>query len=100
MDSLGALLKKEGCVILSTINRTRRSYLFGILAAEYLLRWVPAGTHDWDRFVKPSEIVAMWDKVNIEPVDMIGLVYKPLSRKFTFSQGNVSVNYFISGRKS
>ncbi len=99
MDSLAVLLKPEGQLLVSTLNRTRRSFLLGVVAAEHLLRWVPAGTHDWDRFVKPSELIDLWYKVNIEATDLTGMVYKPLSRKFQLSKGNVAVNYFMTGKK-
>lgn len=99
MDALSKVLKPGGQILLSTVNRTRRGFLLGIVAAEYVMRWVPAGTHDWDRFVKPSEIVGMWAGQGIEPTDLTGLVYKPLSRKFELIQGNTAVNYFIAGLK-
>lgn len=99
MKSLAKLLKPEGQMLLATLNRTRRSFLLGVVAAEYIMRWVPAGTHDWDRFVKPSEIVDMWGGDGIKPTDLTGMVYRPLRRKFEISKGNVAVNYFITGQK-
>lgn len=99
MKSLAKVLKPGGQVLLATLNRTRRSFLLGVVAAEYIMRWVPAGTHDWDRFVKPSGIVDMWGAENIKPIDLTGMVYRPLSRKFEISKGNVAVNYFITGQK-
>ncbi|MDD3181608.1 MAG: bifunctional 2-polyprenyl-6-hydroxyphenol methylase/3-demethylubiquinol 3-O-methyltransferase UbiG [Alphaproteobacteria bacterium] len=98
--ALSQLLKPGGLLLIATVNRTKRSYLLGIVMAEYVLGWVPAGTHDWDKFVCPSEMVNLWGGVGIEALDITGLVYRPLSRSFHICKGNASVNYFMTGKKS
>lgn len=99
MKASCTLLKPDGLILVATMNRTRRSFLLGIVAAEYLLNWVAAGTHDWDKFVKPVELESLWRGQGVEPVDLTGFVYKPLKRAFELEKGRVSVNYFMSGVK-
>lgn len=99
MKATAALLKPDGVLLIATMNRTKRSFLLGVVAAEYILGWVPAGTHDWDKFVKPSEMVALWQPLGITAMDVTGLVYRPFLRKFEFCKGNAAVNYFMAGKK-
>jgi len=99
MRALSALLKPEGLLILSTLNRTTSSFLLGTVMAEYVLGWVPAGTHDWDKFVRPSELAALCEKNKMMPVDVTGLVYRPLWRRFELCQAKTKVNYFMTVRK-
>lgn len=98
--SLSKLLKPGGLLLIATVNRTKRSFLLGIVMAEYVLGWVPPGTHDWDKFVRPSEMVNLWAQIGIEAADITGLVYRPLTRTFQISKGNAAVNYFMAGKKS
>lgn len=100
MRTLSGLLKPDGLIVIATVNRTKRSFLLGVVMAEYVLKWVPAGTHDWDKFVRPSEMVNIWDKAGIEAVDITGLVYRPLSRSFAICKGKAAVNYFMTGKKT
>ena len=99
MKAIASLLRPEGIVIVATLNRTKRSYLLGVVMAEYVLGWVPAGTHDWDKFVKPSELEGLWSEIGVRGVDLTGLVYRPLSRQFSLCKGNAAVNYFMTGKK-
>lgn len=99
MAALGALLKPEGRLIVATLNRTKRSFLLAVVAAEYLLGWVPAGTHDWERFIRPSELAEVWGQNGIQPLDCTGMVYKPFLRRFSLCQGRAAVNYFMTGKK-
>lgn len=99
MAALAQLLAPGGVLIVATVNRTRRSFLLAIVAAEYILGWVPAGTHDWDKFVRPSELVALWEKEGLRPVDCSGVVYQPLSRSFVRKEGRAAVNYFMTAVK-
>ncbi|MCC5878661.1 MAG: bifunctional 2-polyprenyl-6-hydroxyphenol methylase/3-demethylubiquinol 3-O-methyltransferase UbiG [Idiomarina sp.] len=89
------LVKPGGEIFFSTLNRNLKSRLLGIVAAEYVLRWVPKGTHDYHRFIKPSELLAMAERHGIEAKDMTGLHYNPLSQQFFLSQRNVDVNYIV-----
>jgi 2-polyprenyl-6-hydroxyphenyl methylase/3-demethylubiquinone-9 3-methyltransferase len=93
------LLKKDGVLVLSTLNRTVKSFALGIVAAEYILRWVPAGTHDWRKFMKPSEVARLLEKSGMTVTDVRGLVYSPLTRGFSLSKADVSVNYLLTAVK-
>jgi len=87
-----------GLVIFSTLNRTPKSYALGIVALEYVLRWVPRGTHDWKKFVKPSELASYARATGLEPTDVSGLVYNPVRDAFSLSATDVDVNYFMTLR--
>ncbi len=89
-----ALVKPGGHVFFSTINRNPKAYLFAVLGAEYFLRMLPKGTHDYAKFLKPSEL-SRWSKsVNLEPDDLIGMTYNPISRKYSLG-ANTDVNYLM-----
>ena len=95
------LVRKNGIIVLSTINRTSKSFMLGIVAAEYILRWVPRGSHNWRKFVKPSELVRSLKQEGFETVNISGVVYNPLLRRFDLSERDVDVNYFLTAiRKS
>ena len=96
MQSLSHLLKPGGVVILSTLNRDAKSYLLGIVAAEYVLRWVPRGTHDWRKFIRPSELAAQAGQVGLEATDITGLTYDPLNDVFRLRKEKVAVNYLMT----
>jgi len=99
MTALSRLLKPDGLLLIATMNRTKRSFLLGVVMAEYVLGLVPSGTHDWDKFVKPSEMVNLWEGLGIEALDVTGVAYRPLSRSFGISKGKAAVNYFMAGKK-
>ncbi len=83
----------------ATINRTLMSYIKAIVGAEYILRWLPIGTHDWNKFVKPEELQKMLDEKNFLTSDIKGLEFNPILRKWKKSN-NLSVNYIISSIKN
>ena len=87
-----SLVAPGGVLLLATLNRTAKSFLLGIVAAEYVLRWLPAGTHDWNRFVRPSELAADLRASGFRLDDLTGITYNPLSDRFSLSQ-DVDVNY-------
>lgn len=87
---------KGGLVIFSTLNRTPKSFLLGIVAAEYVLGWVPAGTHEWKSFLKPSELVAKLHAAKLMEKDICGLSYNPVLNHFSLGQRDVGVNYFLT----
>lgn len=89
-------LKPDGLLIMSTLNRTAKSYALGIIGAEYVMRWVPVGTHDWKKFVKPSEIAAHARTHKITPQKVTGLIFNPLKNDFELSDTDLDVNYLIS----
>ncbi len=94
------LCKPGGLVIFSTLNRTGRSFALGIVAAEYVLGWVPRGTHDWRKFVRPSELSKMALKAGLMPADVTGLVFNPLKNEFSLSTTDLAVNYFLTTEKN
>lgn len=94
------LLKPDGIIVMSTLNRTIKSYALGIIAAEYVLRWVPRGTHNWNKFIKPSELVRMARTENLETQKLKGLIYNPLKNEFELSDHDFDVNYILSFHKS
>ncbi len=88
------LVKPGGQVFLSTLNRNPKSYLFAVIGAEYVLQMLPKGTHDYARFIKPSEL-ARWAKMaNLEPEELVGMSYNPLTQKYSLGK-DTSVNYLI-----
>ncbi len=93
-----ARLKPDGLLIMSTLNRTAKSFALGIIAAEYILRWVPRNTHKWDKFVKPSEIATCARTHNLSARDVTGLIFNPLKNEFELSKTDLAVNYLISLR--
>ena len=88
--------KPGGLVIFSTLNRNPKSYLLGIVAAEHILKWVPKGTHDWRKFVKPSELSRHAETAGLTAVDVTGLKYNPFSKSFSLDKKDLDVNYFMS----
>ena len=99
IESCHKLLKKNGLMFTATINRTFISYLKAIIGAEYILRWLPIGTHDWNKFLKPEELEQYLNKNNFQTIDVKGLEFNPISRKWKRSD-NLSVNYIICSTKT
>ncbi len=95
IKSCANLLKKNGIIFVATINRTLKSYLFAIAGAEYILKWLPIGTHDWNLFVKPEELIKISIKHNLKSNGIHGMVYNPLQDQWKISKDN-SVNYISS----
>ncbi len=91
-EALGALVEPEGLVALSTLNRTARSYALAIVGAEYVLGWLPRGTHDWNRFPTPQELRTILAEGGLSVVDEAGFSYNPLADTWSRS-GDLSVNY-------
>ena len=89
------LLKPGGRLFFSTINRTPKAYLFAILGAEYVLKLLPKGTHDYARFIRPSELARWCRAAGVEPSAMSGMTYNPLNRRYALSR-DCSVNYLLS----
>jgi 2-polyprenyl-6-hydroxyphenyl methylase/3-demethylubiquinone-9 3-methyltransferase len=94
-----ALAKPGGTVIVSTINRNPKSYLFAILGAEYVLRLLPKGTHEWQRFVRPAELAGYARRAGLDLVETIGLVYNPFAKTFRLERGDTDVNYLAAFRR-
>ena len=92
-------LKKNGLMFIATLNKTLISYIFAIIGAEYVLRWLPIGTHDWDKFIKPEDLIKVCkeNKLKLEKVD--GMKFNLLTNEWTLSLDN-SVNYVTKFRKN
>ena len=89
-----ALAKPGGHVFFSTINRNPKAYFFAILGAEYILRMLPKGTHDYAKFIKPSELARWAKSVELQPDDLIGMTYNPLSQRYSLG-ADTAVNYLL-----
>ncbi len=99
LKSVGDLAKPGGLVFLSTLNRTAKAWALAIAGAEYVLRWLPRGTHDWRKFLKPSEVVRGLRNGGVEAQEIVGVVYSPLSRAWSLNKRDLDVNYMLYGSK-
>jgi len=92
------LLNQDGDLFLSTINRNPRSYLFAIIGAEYLLNLLPKGTHDYSKFIKPSELSKWLNKSNLNTIEVVGLSYNPITDNYWLGK-DIAVNYLLHASK-
>ncbi len=88
-----ALLKPGGLLINSTLNRNAKSFAMAIVGAEWVMRWLPRGTHEWRKFITPDELQAMQRAAGLEPVDRKGFVFNPVTWSWSISPRDLSVNY-------
>ena len=98
LKSCSYLSKKKGLMFTATLNRTFISYIKAIVGAEYILRWLPIGTHEWNKFIKPEELEKLLKNVNFSTIDLKGFEFNPLLYKWKQSD-NLSVNYIICSSK-
>lgn len=98
LSAMAALLRPGGMMVLSTINRTLKAWLFAIAGAEYVLHWLPRGTHQWDKFLKPSEIMRHLRPHGLTVMEMKGLSFHPLRRDWSLND-SIEVNYMMCLRK-
>ena len=98
LKSCFKLLKKNGLMFTATINRTLTSYVKAIIGAEYILRWLPIGTHDWNKFIRPEELEKSLNSLNFSTKNIRGLEFNPFLKKWKRSN-NLTVNYIISSIK-
>ncbi len=87
------LLKPGGIMVCSTLNRNAKSFMMAIVGAEWVMRWLPKGTHDWQKFITPEELFALIEKAGLNPVDRKGMVFNPVSWSWSLSARDLSVNY-------
>ena len=99
IESCYKLLKKNGIMFTATLNRTVTSYIKAIIGAEYVLRWLPIGTHDWNKFIKPEELEKILFAKNFKTIDIKGLEFNPFINKWKKSN-NLSVNYIFCSAKN
>lgn len=97
LKSCSHLVKPGGLIFLSTLNRTAKAWALAIAGAEYVLGWLPRGTHDWKKFLKPSEVVRGLEAGDITTKEIVGVVYSPLSRVWSLNKTDLDVNYMLVG---
>jgi len=93
------LLKTDGLMLCSTINRNPKSYMVAIIGAEHIMRWLPKGTHEWNKFITPDELVELIKTAGLEPVDRTGFVFNPIAWSWSLSDRDLSVNYVTASVK-
>jgi 2-polyprenyl-6-hydroxyphenyl methylase/3-demethylubiquinone-9 3-methyltransferase len=99
VDACARLVKPGGHVFFSTINRNPKSYLFAVIGAEYVLKLLPRGTHDYAKFIKPSELSSMCRRASLTVADVIGMVYNPFTKRYSLAR-DASVNYILHARSA
>jgi 2-polyprenyl-6-hydroxyphenyl methylase/3-demethylubiquinone-9 3-methyltransferase len=98
LKTVAKLVKPRGVMILSTLNRTLKAYALAIVGAEYILRWLPVGTHQWERFVKPEELTAALSAAGLRLIGTKGLIYDPFADEWRLSP-DTDVNYFTTATR-
>jgi len=93
------LLKPGGLMVCSTINRNPKSFMMAIVGAEFVMRWLPKGTHQWDKFITPNELYELLKNAGLEPVDRKGFVFNPIQWSWSISERDLSVNYVTTSVK-
>lgn len=99
VSACATLCKPGGDVFFSTINRTPKAYALAVIGAEYVLRWLPKGTHEYGKFIRPSELANAIRNAGLELVEITGMTYNPLSRQYSLNDNDVDVNYLVHARK-
>ena len=98
LEKSSKLLKKDGLMFVATINKTLKSYLFAIIGAEYILRWLPIGTHDWENFVEPSKLILLGEKNRLKLNKIDGIKFDIISNNWNLSK-DTSINYITEFKK-
>ena len=99
IQNCSAIIEKNGIMFVATINKNLKSYLYTILGAEYILRWLPIGTHDWDKFLTPQELEIIATRNNFTTDEVVGMKFNLLSKKWHKSTDS-SVNYISTFSKN
>jgi 2-polyprenyl-6-hydroxyphenyl methylase / 3-demethylubiquinone-9 3-methyltransferase len=99
LKAVASLAKPGGIVFMSTLNRTVKSYAMAIIGAEYVLRWLPRGTHEWKKFLKPSELCSGLRHEGLTIAHMTGTVFHPLSNSWSLDERDLDVNYMLTALK-
>jgi 2-polyprenyl-6-hydroxyphenyl methylase/3-demethylubiquinone-9 3-methyltransferase len=98
INSCSKLLKKNGLMFVATLNKTLKSYIFAIVGAEYVLRWLPIGTHDWEKFVRPEDLKKILSKNNLKLEKLDGMNFNIIKDEWTVSS-DTSINYIVKSIK-
>ena len=94
-----SLLKPNGLMLCSTLNRNPKSFMMAIVGAEWVMRWLPKGTHEWSKFITPDELYDLIKGANLAPLDRKGMVFNPVSWGWSLSERDLSVNYVTASVK-
>jgi 2-polyprenyl-6-hydroxyphenyl methylase/3-demethylubiquinone-9 3-methyltransferase len=97
IDDCAALIRPGGIMICSTINRTLKAFSFAIVGAEYILRWLPKGTHQYEKLVKPTELTRWLTDAGMDTETPVGASLNPLTQRWSFSN-DLSINYFLTAK--
>lgn len=100
LGACGAAVDDGGLMFFATLNRTAKAFALAIVGGEYILRWLPRGTHDWRKFVRPSELTRGLARAGIEVTDLTGVTYSPLSDRWSLNRRDLNVNYMGTGVKA
>lgn len=100
LRSCATLMKPDGILFMATLNRTAKGFLLGIVGAEYLLRWLPRGTHDWRKFLRPSELTSGLRTQGVQVRELTGVTYNPLRDEFRLNARDLDVNYMLWATKA
>ena len=98
LNKSSELLKVNGLMFVATLNKTLKSFLFAIVGAEYILRWLPIGTHEWEKFVEPSKLISCGNKCSLKVEKVDGIKFSPFSNEWSISN-DMSVNYIVEFKK-
>ena len=98
INSCSKLLKKNGLMFVATLNKTLKSYMFAIVGAEYVLRWLPIGTHDWEKFVRPEDLKKILSKNNLKLEKLDGMNFNIIKDEWSVSS-DTSINYIVKSVK-
>lgn len=93
------LLKPGGLMVCSTLNRNAKSFMMAIVGAEWVMRWLPKGTHEWQKFITPDELFDLIRRAGLDPLDRKGMVFNPVAWSWSLSDRDLSVNYVTASRK-
>ncbi len=99
MTACARMVKPDGWVFFSTLNRNPKSYLLAIIGAEYVLNMLPKGTHDWAKFIKPHELAAYARQAGLESVELMGMTYNPFTKAYRLGR-DTDVNYLLACRRA
>ena len=95
LESAAACVKPGGMAVIATLNRTVKAWALAIVGAEYVMRWLPRGTHDWKKFVRPSELAAPLRRAGLEVTEITGVTYSPVRDRWSLAPRDLDVNYMM-----
>ena len=99
LKACNQLLGDQGLMLCSTLNRNTKSFVMAIIGAEWVMRWLPKGTHDWRKFITPDELFNLLQQAGLKPVDKKGMVFNPVSWRWSLSNRDLSCNYVTASLK-